>query len=145
MPGTSNTVHTSVWNGSDEPISTENWSIVDDNHINDNPHLSVSTEDIHINPIISIGTQTPNPNDFMTAAEYERAMRRFISENGPVIKQSKNKDNKVNSMKELLSFIRFVKDQLKDNVDKNTPEGLNIIEDLLSEEKMIEIVDNYCC
>ena len=133
MPGRDNTAHTSIWNGSDEPILYETQQ------------SNVDSEDVFINPIISIGTQTPNPNNFMTAAEYERAMRRFISENGPVIKQSKNKDNKVNSMKELLSFIRFVKDQLKDNVDKSTPEGLNIIEDLLSEEKMIEIVDNYCC
>lgn len=133
MPGTSNTVNESAWNGSDEPV------------LDGIQQSNVDSEDVFINPIISIGTQTPNPNNFMTAAEYERAMRRFISENGPVIKQSKNKDNKVNSMKELLSFIRFVKDQLKDSVDKSTPEGLNIIEDLLSEEKMIEIVDNYCC
>lgn len=133
MPGRDNTAHTSVWNGSDEPI------------LDETQQSGVNLENVFINPIISTETQTPNPNDFMTAAEYERTMRRFISENGPVIKQSKNKDNKVNSMKELLSFIRFVKDQLKDNVDKSTPEGLNIIEDLLSEEKMIEIVDNYCC
>ena len=133
MPGTDNTVHTSVWNGSDGPILYEVQQ------------SNIDSEDVFVNPIISIGTQTPNPNNFMTAAEYERAMRRFISENGPVIKQSKNKYDKVNSIKELLSFIRFVKDQLKDNVDKSTPEGLNLIENLLSEEKMIEIVDNYCC
>lgn len=133
MPGRDNIVYTSVWGGSDEPI------------LDETQQSDVNSEDVFINPIISTETQTPNPNDFMTAAEYERAMRRFISENGPVIKQSKNKDNKVNSIKELLSFIRFVKDQLKDNVDKSTPDGLNIIENLLSEEKMIEIVDNYCC
>lgn len=133
MPGTNNTAHTSAWNGSDEPM------------LDRTQQSDVNSEDVFINPIISIGTQTPNPNNFMTAAEYERAMRRFISENGPVIKQSKNKYDKVNSTKELLSFIRFVKDQLKDNIDKSTPEGLNLIEDLLSEEKMIEIVDNYCC
>lgn len=132
MPGRDN-IYTSVQNGSDEPILDETQQ----SHVN--------SEDVFINPIISIETQTPNPNDFMTAAEYERAMRRFISENGPVIKQSKNKYDKINSTKELLSFIRFVKDQLKDNIDKSTPEGLNLIEDLLSEEKMIEIVDNYCC
>lgn len=140
MPGTDNTVHTSTWNGSDEPILTENLS---SNNID--VDRARQLEDIYRHLDTFTRTQTPNPNDFMTAAEYERAMRRFISENGPVIKQSRNKDNKVNSMKELLSFIRFVKDQLKDNVDKSTPEGLNIIEDLLSEEKMIEIVDNYCC
>lgn len=134
MPGTSNIVYT------DEPILTENLS---SNNID--VDRARQLEDIYRHLDTLTRTQTPNPNDFMTAAEYERAMRRFISENGPVIKQSKNKDNKVNSMKELLSFIRFVKDQLKDNVDKSTPEGLNIIEDLLSEEKMIEIVDNYCC
>lgn len=144
MPRTNNTAHTSVWNGSDEPISTENSSY-DNVRINEIPDVNINLEDVYRHLDTSIETRTPNPNDFMTAAEYERAMRRFISENGPVIKQSKNKDNKVNSIKELLSFIRFVKDQLKDNVDKRTPEGLNIIEDLLSEEKMIEIVDNYCC
>lgn len=133
MPGTNNTVNKPAWNGSDEPILYETQQ------------SNIDLENVFINPIISIGTQTPNPNNFMTAAEYERAMRRFISENGPVIKQSKNKYDKVNSTKELLSFIRFVKDQLKDNIDKSTPEGLNLIEDLLSEEKMIEIVDNYCC
>lgn len=133
MPGTNNTVNEPAWNGSDEPILYETQQ------------SNIDLENVFINPIISIGTQTPNPNNFMTAAEYERAMRRFISENGPVIKQSKNKYDKVNSTKELLSFIRFVKDQLKDNIDKSTPEGLNLIEDLLSEEKMIEIVDNYCC
>ena len=133
MPGTDNTAHTSAWNGSDEPILYEVQQ------------SNIDSEDVFVNPIISIGTQTPNPNNFMTAAEYERAMRRFISENGPVIKQSKNKYDKVNSIKELLSFIRFVKDQLKDNVNKSTPEGLNLIDNLLSEEKMIEIVDNYCC
>lgn len=140
MPGTDNTVHTFVWDGSDEPISTENLS-------SNNIHIDGARqlEDIYRHLDTLTRTQTPNPNNFMTAAEYERAMRRFISENGPVIKQSKNKDNKVNSTKELLSFIRFVKDQLKDNIDKSTPEGLNLIEDLLSEEKMIEIVDNYCC
>lgn len=133
MPGRDNIVYTSVWDGSDEPI------------LDETQQSGVNIENVFINPIISTETQTPNPNNFMTAAEYERAMRRFISENGPVIKQSKNKDNKVNPIKELLSFIRFVKDQLKDNVDKSTPDGLNIIENLLSEEKMIEIVDNYCC
>ena len=80
MPGRDNTAHTSIWNGSDEPILYETQQ------------SNVDSEDVFINPIISIGTQTPNPNNFMTAAEYERAMRRFISENGPVIKQSKNKD-----------------------------------------------------
>lgn len=140
MPRTDNTVHTSVLDGSDEPISTENLS---SNNIR--VDRTRQLEDIYRHLDTFIGTQTPNPNDFMTATEYERAMRRFISENGPVIKQSKNKDNKVNSTKELLSFIRFVKDQLKDNVDKSTPEGLNLIENLLSEEKMMEIVDNYCC
>lgn len=140
MPGTNDTVNESAWNGSDEPISTENLS---SNNID--VDRARQLEDIYRHLDTLTRTQTPNPNDFMTAAEYERAMRRFISENGSVIKQSKNKDNKVNSMKELLSFIRFVKDQLKDNIDKSTPEGLNLIEDLLSEEKMIEIVDNYCC
>lgn len=134
MPGTSNIVYT------DEPISTENLS---SNNID--VDRARQLEDIYRHLDTLTRTQTPNPNDFMTAAEYERAMRRFISENGPVIKQSKNKDNKVNSIKELLSFIRFVKDQLKDSVNKNNPDGLNLIEDLLSEEKMIEIVDNYCC
>ena len=140
MPGRDNTVNESAWNGSDEPISTENLS-------SNNIHVDRTRqlEDIYRHLDTLTRTQTPNPNDFMTASEYERAMRRFISENGPVIKQSKNKDNKSNSTKELLSFIRFVKDQLKDNIDKSTPEGLNLIEDLLSEEKMIEIVDNYCC
>lgn len=135
MPGTNNTVNDSVWNGSDEPNI----------HIDRTQQSGVDFEDRYRHLDTSTETQTPNPNNFMTAAEYERAMRRFISENGPVIKQSKNKDNKVNSTKELLSFIRFVKDQLKDNIDKSTPEGLNLIEDLLSEEKMMEIVDNYCC
>ena len=87
----------------------------------------------------------PNPSDFSSAAEYDRAMRRYISRNGIPEEKQIIKERNVNTSKELLSFIKFVKDQLKDNVNKSSPDGLNLIEDLLSEDKMKEIVDNYFC
>lgn len=87
----------------------------------------------------------PEPQDFSSAAEYDRAMRRYIAEYGSITEQQIIKEKNVNTSKELLSFIKFVKDQLKDNVNKNSPDGLNLIEDLLSEDKMKEIVDNYFC
>ena len=93
-------------------------------------------------------TGTPvmsEPQDFSSAAEYDRAMRRYLAEYGSITEQQIIKEKNINTSKELLSFIKFVKDQLKDNVDKSNPDGLNLIEDLLSEDKMKEIVDNYFC
>lgn len=87
----------------------------------------------------------PEPQDFSSAAEYDRAMRRYIAEYGSITEQQIIKEKNINTSKELLSFIKFVKDQLKDNVNKSSPDGLNLIEDLLSEDKMKEIVDNYFC
>lgn len=87
----------------------------------------------------------PDPQDFSSAAEYDRAMRRHIAEYGSITEQQIIKEKNVNTSKELLSFIKFVKDQLKDNINKSSPDGLNLIEDLLSEDKMKEIVDNYFC
>lgn len=87
----------------------------------------------------------PEPQDFSSAAEYDRAMRRYLSEYGSITEQQIIKEKNINTSKELLSFIKFVKDQLKDNVNKSNPDGLNLIEDLLSEDKMKEIVDNYFC
>lgn len=87
----------------------------------------------------------PESQDFSSAAEYDRAMRRYIAEYGSITEQQIIKEKNINTSKELLSFIKFVKDQLKDNVNKSSPDGLNLIEDLLSEDKMKEIVDNYFC
>lgn len=87
----------------------------------------------------------PNPSDFSSVAEYDRAMRRYISRNGIPEEKQIIKERNVNTLKDLLSFIKYVKEQLKDNVNKNTPEELNFIEKMLSEEKMMEIVDNYLC
>ena len=87
----------------------------------------------------------PNPSDFSSAAEYDRAMRRYISRNGIPEEKQIIKERNVNTLKDLFSFIKYVKEQLKDNVNKNTPEELNFIEKMLSEEKMAEIVDNYLC
>lgn len=87
----------------------------------------------------------PEPQDFSSAAEYDRAMRRYIAEYGSITDRQIIKEKNINTSKELLSFIKFVKDQLKDNVNKSSPDGLNLIEDLLSEDKMKEIVDNYFC
>lgn len=87
----------------------------------------------------------PEPQDFSSAAEYDRAMRRYIAEYGSITDRQIIKEKNVNTSRELLSFIKFVKDQLKDNVNKSSPDGLNLIEDLLSEDKMKEIVDNYFC
>lgn len=93
----------------------------------------------------SNGPAIPEPQDFSSAAEYDRAMRRYIAEYGSITEQQIIKEKNINTSKELLSFIKFVKDQLKDNVNKSSPDGLNLIEDLLSEDKMKEIVDNYFC
>ena len=87
----------------------------------------------------------PEPQDFSSAAEYDRAMRRYLAEYGSITEQQIIKEKNINTSKELLSFIKFVKDQLKNNVNKSSPDGLNLIEDLLSEDKMKEIVDNYFC
>lgn len=87
----------------------------------------------------------PEPQDFSSAAEYDRAMRRYIAEYGSITERQIIKEKNINTSKELLSFIKFVKDQLKNNVNKSSPDGLNLIEDLLSEDKMKEIVDNYFC
>lgn len=87
----------------------------------------------------------PEPQNFSSAAEYDRAMRRYIAEYGSITDRQIIKEKNVNTSRELLSFIKFVKDQLKDNVNKSSPDGLNLIEDLLSEGKMKEIVDNYFC
>lgn len=93
----------------------------------------------------SNGPAMPEPQDFSSAAEYDRAMRRYIAEYGSITEQQIIKEKNINTSKELLSFIKFVKDQLKDNVNKSSPDELNLIEDLLSEDKMKEIVDNYFC
>jgi hypothetical protein len=87
----------------------------------------------------------PEPQHFTSAAEYDRAMRRYIAEYGSITEQQIIKEKNINTSKELLSFIKFVKDQLKNNVNKSSPDGLNLIEELLSEDKMKEIVDNYFC
>lgn len=87
----------------------------------------------------------PEPQDFSSAAKYDRAMRSYIAEYGSITEQQIIKEKNINTSKELLSFIKFVKDQLKNNVNKSSPDGLNLIEDLLSEDKMKEIVDNYFC
>lgn len=87
----------------------------------------------------------PEPQDFSSAAEYDRAMRRYIAEYGSITERQIIKEKNINTSRELLSFIKFVKDQLKNNVNKSSPDGLNLIEDLLSEDKMKEIVDNYFC
>ena len=87
----------------------------------------------------------PEPQDFSSAAEYDRAMRRYIAEYGSITDRQIIKEKNINTSRELLSFIKFVKDQLKNNVNKSSPDGLNLIEDLLSEDKMKEIVDNYFC
>lgn len=89
--------------------------------------------------------RTPNPEDFSSAAEYNIAMRRYLIEVESITEQQMIREKNINTQKELLYFIRFVKDQLKDNVNKSDPNGLNLIEDLLSEDKMKEIVDNYFC
>ena len=108
----------------------------------------VTTSSLSARRMIESRTDTPvmpEPQNFSSAAEYDRAMRRYISEYGSITERQIIKEKNVNTSKELLSFIKFVKDQLKDNVNKNSPDGLNLIEDLLSEDKMKEIVDNYCC
>lgn len=108
----------------------------------------VTTSSLSARRMIESRTDTPvmpEPQNFSSAAEYDRAMRRYISEYDSITERQIIKEKNVNTSKELLSFIKFVKDQLKDNVNKNSPDGLNLIEDLLSEDKMKEIVDNYCC
>lgn len=110
--------------------------------------LRVTTSSLSANRMMEERTGTPvmpEPQDFSSAAEYDRAMRRYIAEYGSITDRQIIKEKNVNTSRELLSFIKFVKDQLKDNVNKSSPDGLNLIEDLLSEDKMKEIVDNYFC
>lgn len=110
--------------------------------------LGVTTSSLSANRMMEERTGTPvmpEPQDFSSAAEYDRAMRRYIAEYGSITDRQIIKEKNVNTSRELLSFIKFVKDQLKDNVNKSSPDGLNLIEDLLSEDKMKEIVDNYFC
>lgn len=110
--------------------------------------LEVTTSSSSARRMAERSTNTPvmpEPQDFSSAAEYDRAMRRYIAEYGSITEQQIIKEKNINTSKELLSFIKFVKDQLKDNVNKSSPDGLNLIEDLLSEDKMKEIVDNYFC
>lgn len=141
-----------------EHINTYSWyySILTTNTINTTmpstiPVLEapeVTTSPLSVRRMMEERTGTPvmpEPQDFSSAAEYDRAMRRYIAEYGSITEQQIIKEKNVNTSKELLSFIKFVKDQLKDNVNKNSPDGLNLIEDLLSEDKMKEIVDNYFC
>lgn len=110
--------------------------------------LGVTTSSLSANRMMEERTGTPvmpEPQDFSSAAEYDRAMRRYIAKYGSITDRQIIKEKNVNTSRELLSFIKFVKDQLKDNVNKSSPDGLNLIEDLLSEDKMKEIVDNYFC
>lgn len=108
----------------------------------------VTTSSLSARRMMESRTDTPimpEPQDFSSAAEYDRAMRRYISEYGSITERQIIKEKNINTSRELLSFIKFVKDQLKNNVNKSSPDGLNLIEDLLSEDKMKEIVDNYFC
>lgn len=108
----------------------------------------VTTSSLSARRMMESRTNTPimpEPQDFSSAAEYDRAMRRYISEYGSITERQIIKEKNINTSRELLSFIKFVKDQLKNNVNKSSPDGLNLIEDLLSEDKMKEIVDNYFC
>lgn len=108
----------------------------------------VASSSLSANRMMEERTDTPvmpEPQDFSSAAEYDRAMRRYIAEYGSITDRQIIKEKNVNTSRELLSFIKFVKNQLKDNVNKSSPDGLNLIEDLLSEDKMKEIVDNYFC
>lgn len=110
--------------------------------------LGVTTSSLSANRMMEERTGTPvmpEPQDFSSAAEYDRAMRRYIAEYGSITDRQIIKEKNINTSRELLSFIKFVKNQLKDNVNKSSPDGLNLIEDLLSEDKMKEIVDNYFC
>lgn len=111
-------------------------------------NLGVTTSSLSANRMMEERTDTPvmpEPQDFSSAAEYDRAMRRYIAEYGSITDRQIIKEKNINTSRELLSFIKFVKNQLKDNVNKSSPDGLNLIEDLLSEDKMKEIVDNYFC
>ena len=108
----------------------------------------VTTSSLSANRMMEERSDTPvmpEPQNFSSAAEYDRAMRRYIAEYGSITERQIIKEKNVNTSRELLSFIKFVKDQLKNNVNKSSPDGLNLIEDLLSEDKMKEIVDNYFC
>lgn len=108
----------------------------------------VTTSSLSARRMMESRTDTPimpEPQDFSSAAEYDRAMRRYIAEYGSITERQIIKEKNINTSRELLSFIKFVKDQLKNNVNKSSPDGLNLIEDLLSEDKMKEIVDNYFC
>ena len=108
----------------------------------------VASSSLSANRMMEERTDTPvmpEPQDFSSAAEYDRAMRRYIAEYGSITERQIIKEKNINTSRELLSFIKFVKDQLKNNVNKSSPDGLNLIEDLLSEDKMKEIVDNYFC
>lgn len=134
------------WQYSTLTTNATNITIPNTNPVLENSEATASS--LSARRMIESRTGTPvmpEPQDFSSAAEYDRAMRRYIAEYGSITEQQIIKEKNINTSRELLSFIKFVKDQLKNNVNKSSPDGLNLIEDLLSEDKMKEIVDNYCC
>lgn len=91
--------------------------------------------------------QIPRPENFSSAAEYERAMRRYYDSFGnDVMNKSKITEEKSPLQKEKLNeFLHFVKDYLKDKSDKTTIDELNFIEKMLSDKSINEIIDEYFC
>nr|DAY07009.1 MAG TPA: hypothetical protein [Crassvirales sp.] len=139
-------INTFSWQYSFLTTYTTNTAMPNTNPVLENSE--VTTSPLSTRGMMEERTGTPvmpEPQDFSSAAEYDRAMRRYLAEYGSITEQQIIKEKNINTSKELLSFIKFVKDQLKDNVNKSSPDGLNLIEDLLSEDKMKEIVDNYFC
>lgn len=139
-------INTYSWSYSTSTINTTNTTMPNTIPVLEN--TEVTTSPLSTRGMMEERTGTPvmpEPQDFSSAAEYDRAMRRYLAEYGSITERQIIKEKNINTSKELLSFIKFVKDQLKDNVNKSSPDGLNLIEDLLSEDKMKEIVDNYFC
>lgn len=139
-------INTYSWSYSTSTINTTNTTMPNTTPVLENSEATASSLSARRMMERRTGTPVmPEPQGFSSAAEYDRAMRRYLAEYGPITEQQIIKEKNINTSKELLSFIKFVKDQLKDNVNKSNPDGLNLIEDLLSEDKMKEIVDNYFC
>lgn len=138
-------INTYFWSYSTSTINTTNTTMPNTTVLENS---ETTLYDLFANRMMEERTDTPvipEPQDFSSAAEYDRAMRRYIAEYGSITDRQIIKEKNINTSRELLSFIKFVKDQLKNNVNKSSPDGLNLIEDLLSEDKMKEIVDNYFC
>lgn len=139
-------INTYSWSYSTSTINTTNTTMPNTNPVLENSEVTESSLSARRMMERMTGAPVmPEPQDFSSAAEYDRAMRRYLAEYGSITERQIIKEKNINTSKELLSFIKFVKDQLKDNVNKSSPDGLNLIEDLLSEDKMKEIVDNYFC